>query len=282
MNKDAINSYNHNVSLYYILKNKFLKYKDAIHSNDHDRITKLFKSDPITCLDKTSLDCDCYIKFEFSINRILLNDKIRDPKVNINFSTWKLLIDLGIIKSTDINLLYDYAEKTVSIDECIRFYEIFELFDTKAIGLFTKYEEEEINTVINSTKQTMFTAIYYSYGLTIPIWKRNNFLDILNKLLAYGCKIDYPELNNRLFHKCYISYDSTKNVITQSNTQYVKEINEYLSYAGGIYACELNDYLSHGRGINGRKLDETNMKYMFDEIESRGIIYDAKINRVSI
>ena len=252
-----------------IMEQLLKKYEVAIHSNDHDRITKLFQSEPITCSNKTTLGCDCCcdVKFEFSINTILFNDKSRDFKVYINFATWKLLMDLDIIKSIDIGLLYGYASKTVCVDECIRFYEIFELFDTEAIGSFAKYEEEEIDTVIHFTKQTMFTAIFNSIGLSIPIWKRNNFLDILNKLLAYGCKIQDEDLNDRLFTECYISYDTTKNVITQSNTQYVKE---------------LNDYLSYGKGINGRELDEPNMKYMFDEIESRGIIYDAKINRVSI
>jgi hypothetical protein len=243
-------------------------YADAIYANDEVTIRKLHEQHSLTSDSSFTSSCSCGCDINVSIRNILISDgQTHKFQVKTKAKTYKLLIDLGILSSSDIKFLEDFAQRICCFQEVERFYEILDFFDKKAIGTY------------RSCDASLASFMLCSIGLGIPIWRREQFISTINKLLSYGCEFikeaALPCLSTDIdkLKSLHITYDPITNSISQSSADFAQELNEYLSYDP--------DSMS----TFGRVLDTEDMQLMIQELDTKfhGVLsYDKTTNRVSV
>jgi hypothetical protein len=193
------------------------KYINLVKSNDSDGLRKLYIEKPISIDDsyqKPCSFCDCGYISNISIKSYLLNESQQgfpNTKFNINttYETYKTLVALGILKSTDIEFLFEYFICPCK-EQFDRACEIFDLFDKEAIRDY----KDEYN-------QTVFQACLFTHYM--PSTKEH--IKILNRILE--CKIEICPTTYSLLAKHCMNFDPLNNIVIASTPANSTAIRKY-------------------------------------------------------
>jgi hypothetical protein len=135
----------------------------------------------------------------------------------IKADTFRLLFELGIFKTNDMLFLEKLLRTVCSYKESKRVYKLFDVFDKESIVSYIKtYSEGDEVIILELLK----------YGMNNPIWNRDEYIYLINKILAMGVKWDdlsrYDQEDLGFFH-----YNPKTNTISQSLEQYASELSQF-------------------------------------------------------
>lgn len=117
---------------------------DAIRSNSHDDMTRLWSDSRTKLSDPIGEPCWCGCP-PSTFRDILAGDgSLLDPPPQITIETWKKMIELGIVDSKDISVLYQMAKSLNSTPRWLQFDKILRLFDREAIRDFRSEHDEPL------------------------------------------------------------------------------------------------------------------------------------------
>lgn len=117
---------------------------DAIRSNSHDDMTRIWSDSQTKLSDPIGEPCWCGCP-PSTFRDILAGDgSLLDPPPQITIETWKKMIELGIVDSKDISVLYQMAKSLNSTPRWLQFDKILRLFDREAIRDFRSEDDEPL------------------------------------------------------------------------------------------------------------------------------------------
>lgn len=117
---------------------------DAIRSNSHGDMTRLWSDSQTKLSDPIGEPCWCGCP-PSTFRDILAGDgSLLDPPPQITIETWKKMIELGIVDSKDISVLYQMAKSLNSTPRWLQFDKILRLFDREAIRDFRSEDDEPL------------------------------------------------------------------------------------------------------------------------------------------
>jgi hypothetical protein len=186
-------------------------YRSLVKTNDSLGLRKAYAKNPIDINDYYETECtlcDCGFINKISVASYLQNESQKGfPNVKFaidtTYDTFKTLIEIGMLKSTNIDFLFSYFSVCPCGQQFERACEIFDLFDKNAIK---EYQDEYGQTILRACL------------LAHCISTKDAQIDILNKILSCGvklgtekledCKSDYELLRGRK-----LGFDSETNTV---------------------------------------------------------------------